>query len=236
MDGCQFRPWSPCARWPDDGIRRPISGCSSGPAEYHRLLGYPRGPRLDRARPRIGRLGAGVVRPATDGPGFMPAKPDSLRNRRTVRSASTASRSPAGVCSRRCEEAEAHSAILVAAGAGPEAEETPDRLWREEKPDEYFFLEVFGSAVVEHLSPPPVRVCAPGRKRGDGRAAALQPRLWEWDIAGTSRGCCADRRSGAHALPGSWKRWPPALCVPRNRNWAVFGLTHRTDRVCAWRI
>jgi hypothetical protein len=41
--------------------------------------------------------------------------------------------------------------LLTAVSAGPELEEHAERLWREEKPDEYFFLEVFGSAVVEHL-------------------------------------------------------------------------------------
>jgi hypothetical protein len=50
------------------------------------------------------------------------------------------------------QQAEAHSVILVAVGAGREAEEEAGRRWKDEKPDEYFFLEVFGSAVVEHLA------------------------------------------------------------------------------------
>ncbi len=49
-------------------------------------------------------------------------------------------------------EAEAHSAILVAVSAGPEVADEAAKLWKEEKPDEYFFLEIFGSAVVEHLT------------------------------------------------------------------------------------
>ncbi len=49
------------------------------------------------------------------------------------------------------QQAEAHSVVLVAVGAGPEAEEEAQRRWQDEKPDEYFFLEIFGSAVVEHL-------------------------------------------------------------------------------------
>src|SRR5437667_7803970 len=49
-------------------------------------------------------------------------------------------------------EAQAHSVILVATSAGREVEAEAQNLWRDEKPDEYFFLEIFGSAIVEHLT------------------------------------------------------------------------------------
>ncbi len=45
----------------------------------------------------------------------------------------------------------AESAVLVAVSAGRECEEKARELWREGKPDEYYFLETFGSAVAEHL-------------------------------------------------------------------------------------
>ncbi|HTV61013.1 MAG TPA: hypothetical protein VMH30_00435 [Verrucomicrobiae bacterium] len=48
-------------------------------------------------------------------------------------------------------EAEVESAVVVAVSAGRECEEESRRLWQESKPDEYFFMEIFGSAVVEHL-------------------------------------------------------------------------------------
>src|SRR6266404_5272712 len=43
------------------------------------------------------------------------------------------------------EQAESTIAVLVAVSAGPELEQEADRLWRAEKPDEYFFLETYGS-------------------------------------------------------------------------------------------
>ena len=49
-------------------------------------------------------------------------------------------------------QAEAHAVVLVAVSAGPEIEREAHRAWREERPDEYFFFEMFGSAVVEHLT------------------------------------------------------------------------------------
>src|SRR4051794_31311583 len=47
--------------------------------------------------------------------------------------------------------AEAKRAMLVAVCAGRGCEEYARQLWQEGKPDEYFFMEMFGSAVVEHL-------------------------------------------------------------------------------------
>jgi hypothetical protein len=43
------------------------------------------------------------------------------------------------------------SAVLTVVSAGRECEERARALWQEGKPDEYFFLEMYGSAVVEHL-------------------------------------------------------------------------------------
>src|SRR5438093_9090414 len=48
-------------------------------------------------------------------------------------------------------ETQAHKAMLVAVSAGEECEKKARQLWDEAKPDEYFFLEVYGSAIVEHL-------------------------------------------------------------------------------------
>ena len=45
----------------------------------------------------------------------------------------------------------AHDAVLVAVSAGSQCEERARQLWQEGKPDEYFFLEMYGSAMVEHL-------------------------------------------------------------------------------------
>src|SRR5450759_620357 len=47
--------------------------------------------------------------------------------------------------------AQAHSAMLVVVSAGKQGEEKARELWQEGKPDEYFFMEMYGSAVVEHL-------------------------------------------------------------------------------------
>src|SRR3984957_16300869 len=47
--------------------------------------------------------------------------------------------------------AKAHDAMLVAVSAGAECETYARECWEQGRPDEYFFLEMFGSAVVEYL-------------------------------------------------------------------------------------
>jgi hypothetical protein len=78
------------------------------------------------------------------------------------------------------EQAAAEDACTSAGGQrdprrrqrGPEVEAEAQRLWREEKPDEYFFLEIFGSAVVEHLvTITGARLCA----WAEGRHLAVLP-------------------------------------------------------------
>lgn len=118
-------------------------------AEYIRLLGYPRG-----------RLLEGRARELADW-----ARAWYAENGRPWIYARTANSFEVGASSVRIEGAEfsserlrqilqkteAHSVILAAVSAGPELEREARKLWDGERPDEYFFLEVFGSAVVEHL-------------------------------------------------------------------------------------
>ena len=125
---------------------------------------------------------------STAGRGCMPARRTRLAGDRRRASRSTACRSQARGCRRRFAERDADSAVVVAVGAGPELEAEAQQLWQDGKPDEYFFLEVYGSAVVEHLvTMTGARLCAwaesrhmavlphysPGLSRvGDRRAAA----------------------------------------------------------------
>ena len=103
--------------------------------------------------------------------------------------------------------ADAHGAVLVAVGAGPELEAEAQRLWEDEKPDEYFFLEVYGSAVVEHLvTMTGARLCA----WAEGRQMAVLPHY----SPGLSR--VGDRRAAAAA--GAHQPIAPAAATrPRRR-------------------
>ena len=111
-------------------------------AEYRRLLGYPRdyvmegrarelaeGARewyASHGRPWLYAREAQSISVEGD---FVVIEGEGFRSPRLARTLS---------------QGAAHGAVLVAAGAGPEVEDEARRLWLEEKPDEYFFLEVYG--------------------------------------------------------------------------------------------
>src|SRR3990170_1769024 len=100
-------------------------------------------------------------------------------------------------------DAEAESAILVAVSAGPELERQSQKLWAEEKPDEYFFLEVYGSAVVEHLiTMKGAELCAWADARGEAILPHYSPGYPEWDIAEQPRLLNLICRGGRQRLPG----------------------------------
>jgi hypothetical protein len=198
------------------------------PAEYTRLLGYPTGWVLaDRARElaewtrdwyaKNGRpwvctrnvdsidIGDGWI--AMDGVRFSSPRLRSM-----------------------FAAAGAHGAILLAASAGPELEMEAQARWGDGKPDEYFFLEAYGSAVVEHLvTMTGARLCASAEA---DRAAVLphySPGYPEWAI---------DEQPALHELIGGTSRQTVPIQVlesgmlrPKKSLLAVFGLTRHTDRV-----
>lgn len=83
----------------------------------------------------------------------------------------------------RLVQTEAESVMLVAVSAGRTCEEAARKLWTEGKPDEYFFLEVYGSAVVEHLlAAASFRLCAWADERGVAVLPHYSPGYPEWGI------------------------------------------------------
>lgn len=189
------------------------------PAEYYRLLGYPRdfvpaGRACElveatrewyrsHGRPwthtrEVEHLAIGDGKVQIEGVEFA-----SRRLQQTLR------------------EAEAHSAVLVAASAGPEAEEEAQRLWRDEKPDEYFFLEVFASAVVEQLvTEAGARLCAEAEARGMAVLPHYSPGYSEWDISEQVRllPLFGD-------LPGPLETMESGALRPKKSQLGVFGIT-----------
>jgi hypothetical protein len=124
--------------------------------------------------------------------------------------------------------AQAEGAVLVAAGAGPEVEEETARLWREEKPDEYFFLEMYSSAVVEHLTTlAGARLCGWAESEGMAVLPHYSPGYPEWDIAEQPR-LLEVFRPG---LPYPLEVLESGMLRPKKSLLAVFGLTRHTERV-----
>lgn len=127
------------------------------------------------------------------------------------------------------DRAGAHGVMLAAVSAGPEIEQQAHRAWLQERPDEYFFLEMYGSAVVEHLTTMiGARLCA----WADGESSAVLPHYSpgypEWDIAEQQ---ALHALIGGGALPGSLDVFESGMLRPKKSLLAVFGITRHVDRV-----
>jgi hypothetical protein len=197
------------------------------PAEYNRLLGYPRDWTLtgrakelaDWARDWYARHGRPWVY-AREAERFEIVN-GSIRIDGTTFSSKR--------LQRPLEQAEAHRVILVAVSAGPELEQEAQRLWREEKPDEYFFLEVFGSAIVEHLTTMTgARLCAWADSQSIAVLPHYSPGYPEWDIVEQPRLLDLIRKTRSDALPGNIDVLESGALRPKKSLLAVFGLTRHT--------
>ena len=198
-------------------------------AEYLRLLGYPRNCLLEgRAR----ELAEGAQKWFSEnGRPWICAREchslewdgDKLRL------------SGMEISSRRLREtfstAHAQSVVLMAVSAGKECEEQAKRLWEEEKPDEYYFLESYGSAVVEQLV-----TLANGRICGwadENEMAALphfSPGYAGWNVTGQVALWELFRRQFTGGLPGELDVLESGMLRPKKSQLAVVGLTRDLDK------
>jgi hypothetical protein len=200
------------------------------PAEYKRLLGYPREMVLkDRAR-ELADWARNWY--AKNGRPWIYAR--DAENLQIVNGSILID--GVSFTSKRLQktlhEADAHSAILVAVGAGGEVEAEAQKLWLEEKPDEYFFLEIFGSAVVEHLvTMTGARLCGWAERQSMAVLPHYSPGYPEWDISEQPRLLELIKRIGKQALPYDLNVLESGMLRPKKSLLAVFGLTHHIERV-----
>lgn len=198
-------------------------------SEYQRLLGYPQGHALEgRAR----ELADWARRwYAENGrPWFYARQLDALELAgEKLRVAGTEFSSQQ--LHDQFVEAQADSVMLVAVSAGKECEEKARELWHEGKPDEYFFMEVFGSAVVEHLV-----TVASGRICGwadANKMAALphySPGYSGWDIADQVKLWNLIRQNGARHFDGRLAVMETGMLRPKKSLLAVFGITRNLEK------
>ena len=116
------------------------------------------------------------------------------------------------------------STVLVAVSAGRECEEHARQLWNEGKPDEYFFLEIYGSAVVEDIvARTSGRLCDLAGHRGLMAVPHYSPGYTGWDVA--EQGKLFELISSrAGQLPGPLEVLSSGMLRPKKSLLAVFGL------------
>jgi hypothetical protein len=123
----------------------------------------------------------------------------------------------------------ARRAVLVAVSAGRACEEHARKLWEEHKPDEYFFLEIFGSAVVEHLvASLSGRICDLAERDGFRAVPHYSPGYAGWDIADQHKLFDLIRRGQTRAWPEPLEVLPSGMLRPKKSLLAVFGLAAQT--------
>lgn len=123
-------------------------------------------------------------------------------------------------------EAESVKAVLLAVSAGPECERHAHQLWRESKPDEYFFTEIFGSAVVEHLvTLASGHICGWADQNGAAALPHYSPGYSGWDIADQTKLWSLIRQNGARHLEGRLDVLETGMLRPKKSLLAVIGIT-----------
>ncbi len=198
--------------------------------EYVRLLGFPRGWVL-QGRPLELATWARNWYAANGRPWFYARQAESLEidgdSIRIDGVPFTGKR-----LQRTLQQAEAHSVILAAVGAGPEAEQEARRRWEDEKPDEYFFLEMFSSAVVEHLTTAAgARLCDWAEPNDMAVLPHSSPGYAEWDVAEQTRLLELMKRTRRQPFPSHLEALDSGMLQPRKSLLAVFGLTRHTERL-----
>ena len=198
-------------------------GCQVREEEYFRLLGYPPGHEPGARALELAawarRWYAGHGRPWTYFREVsLEASEDGLRlDGQVFQSAKLHAHLRQSGCRR---------AVVFAASAGRACEEHARRLWEEGKPDEYFFLEVFGSAVVEQLvAGASGQVCALAETGGWMAVPHYSPGYAGWDVAEQNRLHELVFRGGAVTTPAPLEVLASGMLRPKKSLLAVIGLT-----------
>ncbi len=139
------------------------------------------------------------------------------------------------ISSRRLREtfstAKAHSVVLLTVSAGKECEEHAKRLWEEEKPDEYYFLESYGSAVVEQLvTLASGRICGWADEHQMAALPHFSPGYAGWNIAGQVPLWELFRQQFTAGFPGELDVLGSGMLRPKKSQIAVIGLTRDLDK------
>jgi hypothetical protein len=122
-------------------------------------------------------------------------------------------------------------AVLVAVSAGRSCEEQARRLWEEFKPDEYFFLEAFGSAVVEHLvASVNARVCALAEGEGLMALPHCSPGYTGWDISDQNKLFELIASGMGKPFPEAFEVLSSGMLKPKKSLLAVVGLVPRASQ------
>ena len=129
-------------------------------------------------------------------------------------------------------DTQASAAMLVAVSAGKECEEKANQLWQKGKPDEYFFLEIYGSAVVEHLiTSVGAQLCAWADENNLTVLPHYSPGYPGWTVTDQIKLLKLIQQKRENDLPGEIQVLETGMLKPKKSLLALFGITNQTDKV-----
>lgn len=194
-------------------------------AEYHRLLGYPRGHvPSDRACELAAWARAWY---AAHGRPWIYWREVSLElTPDTLRLDGSEIHSPH--LRSHLVEARAERAVVMAVSAGSACEEQANILWQQGRPDEYFFLEILGSAVVEQLvASLSGRLCDVAESEGFMATPHYSPGYPGWDVADQHRLFALISAPQQTRRPGPLEVLPSGMLRPKKSLLGVIPLAAR---------
>ena len=128
-------------------------------------------------------------------------------------------------------QAKAQRAMLVAVSAGKSCEEHARWLWEDARPDEYFFLEMFGSAVVEHLmATMSGRICDLAEPNGLMAVPHYSPGYTGWNVADQNKLFDLITRGLTRPFPETLQVMTSGMLRPKKSLLAIVGLAPNTGR------
>lgn len=146
----------------------------------------------------------------------------------------------------RLKEIGADRLLAAVVSAGSEVDEASARLWREERPDEAFFLDRFGAAAAIQLGGwVAERLRQAAADEGLGLGPGYSPGYDGWDLAdqvAVVGGLIGAAPHGLASLPGALSLLDSGMLEPKNSLVATFGLTRRPEAAdrqwqrhsCSW--
>lgn len=134
------------------------------------------------------------------------------------------------------DAAKAHTSVVVAVSAGPECEARARELWQEGRPDEYFFMEMYGAAVVEHMiTAAGGRICDWAERNGMAALPHFSPGYSGWDVS-DQVGLWQLIREGADAgFAAGLEVMDTGMLRPKKSLLAVIGVTKHLERMLGTR-
>jgi hypothetical protein len=126
---------------------------------------------------------------------------------------------------------EVSGAMLVAVSAGAECETHAHELWKAGKPDEYFFLEMYASAVVEDLvARTSGRICDLAGNRGLMAVPHYSPGYAGWDVQDQTKLFSLITGGMTGSFPGPIEVLLSGMLRPKKSLLAIFGLAPKSAR------